>query len=142
MHKLCSRGLRLASLMAIALMAAHCGDSSVRVVGGGGVDPTSGTFRGTTGNGGIVTLQIGSIEAAVLECQGQAFGGTCDPVLPVENGNASGTCSGVFDVSACASSPEYWAPIVKTKLAPKACADRTRLPTLSCLEMRSAPIAK
>ncbi len=95
MQKLYTKGLRLAGLMAMALAVAHCGDSSVKVIGGGNIDPTPGTFSGTTGNGGIVTLGIGSVESAILVCAGQTFGGACDPVLPVNESTAIGTCSGV-----------------------------------------------
>ena len=34
------------------------------------------------------------------------------------------------------------APMVNTKLAPKACAERSRLPRLTALETPSTPIAK
>lgn len=95
MHKLRSNGLRIAGLMLMALATTHCGDNSVTVIGTGDVTPTAGTFLGTTVNGGIVTLLVGSIESAVLVCEGQTFGGACNPVLEVANGTASGTCSGV-----------------------------------------------
>jgi len=95
MHKLCTKGFRLAGLMAMAMAVAHCGDSSVNVVGGGNINPTRGTFSGTTGNGGIVTLGVGSVESATLVCAGQAFGGACDPVLDVIENTAIGTCSGI-----------------------------------------------
>ena len=95
MHKLCTKGLRLAGLMAMALAVAHCGDSSVNVIGGGNINPTAGTFSGTTGRGGIVTLGIGSVESATLTCGGQPFGGACNPVINVVESTAIGTCSGV-----------------------------------------------
>ena len=50
--------------------------------------------------------------------------------------------SQAFDVSRRISIAVSSAPMVNTKLAPKACAERSRLPRLTALEMPSTPMAK
>ena len=47
-----------------------------------------------------------------------------------------------LDVSAMVSMTRGLAPMVKAKLAPKAWAERSRLPRLTALEMPSTPMAK
>jgi hypothetical protein len=94
------RALRAAGLMLMAFAIAHCGGSDVTVVGSGNIDPKAGTFVGTTSNGGVLTIVVGSVDSIVLLCNGQTFGGSCSPPVPVEGSNATGTCSGVtFDVT-------------------------------------------
>jgi hypothetical protein len=87
------------ALLATVLLAAGCGGGSdVDVVGG--VDPNPGTFEGTTNNGGVITIIVGSVEAIDLVCDGDSFGGACTPPVQVNGGNATGTCGGVtFDLN-------------------------------------------
>jgi len=101
MRVLRSRGIRAAGLMALALAVAHCGDSDVNVIGDNGADPDPGTFVGTTNNGGVITILVGSIESITMLCNGQTFGGSCNPAVPIsDDGNVSGTCNGLaFDLT-------------------------------------------
>ncbi|MBI3770795.1 MAG: hypothetical protein HY271_20190 [Deltaproteobacteria bacterium] len=88
MHDVSRTGLRLAGLLVMAICIAHCGDSSVHVQTGNGINPTAGTFIGATDQGGALTIQVGSIDAIAFDCDGQPISETFSP--PKEVG-ADGT---------------------------------------------------
>jgi hypothetical protein len=79
MHDVSRTGLRLAGLAVIAICIAHCGDSSVHVQTGNGVNPAPGTFVGATDQGGALTIQVGSIDAIAFDCDGQPISETFSP---------------------------------------------------------------
>ena len=89
MRNVSRAALRVAGLMAMALFVAHCGDSDVRVTTG--VSPEPGTFRGTTGTGEAITIEVGTIESVTLECSSETLVQHFVPPAPV---NSDGT----FDV--------------------------------------------
>jgi hypothetical protein len=80
-------GLRVAGLLAMAVFVAHCGDSNVHI-NTGGVNPSAGSFTGTTGEGGDITILVGSIEAITLECDGETLVENFSPPEPI---NSDGT---------------------------------------------------
>src|SRR6478736_1966008 len=67
MRSASTAGLRLAGLLAMAVFVAHCGDSNVHIRTGG-VNPSAGAFVGTTGEGGVIAIQVGSIDSISLQC--------------------------------------------------------------------------
>jgi len=92
------KALRIAGVLAVAALAARCGDGNVTFEPGT-VDPDAGTFQGTTSNGGVITILVGSVEAITMICSGQTFGGACSPVVEVVGGRANGVCNGLtFDL--------------------------------------------
>jgi hypothetical protein len=76
--------LRIVGLLMLALATAHCGD------GGGGDDgsdagsPPPGTFAGTLGDGGGITLEVGSIEAIAFACDDQRIQESFSPPRPID----------------------------------------------------------
>lgn len=71
MTKASMRGLRIVGLLAITLMAAHCGDSDVNVTTESGVGPSAGTFTGTLDSGGAILIEVGSIDEIRFDCDGE-----------------------------------------------------------------------
>src|SRR4051812_26575668 len=68
-----------AGLVAMAILIAHCGDSSVHITSGGGVNPSAGTFTGTTEAGGSITVVVDSIHSVAFECDGDDVAQTFEP---------------------------------------------------------------
>jgi hypothetical protein len=78
-------GLRVAGLLAMAVFVAHCGGNDVNINTGGGVNPSAGTFTGTTGEGGDITILVGSIEAITLDCGGTTLIEDFSPPEPIDS---------------------------------------------------------
>jgi hypothetical protein len=77
----------------MALLIAHCGDSSVHITTGHGVNPSAGTFTGTTDEGGTITVVVDSIRSIAFECDSDDVAQTFEP--PVQIGS-DGTFSVKF----------------------------------------------
>ena len=61
-------GFRIAGLMAMTFLIAHCGDSSTHIRTGGGVNPSAGTFEGTLDrDGSTITVPYTLTTAGYLE---------------------------------------------------------------------------
>src|SRR5262249_830423 len=84
-------GARLAGLLAMTLLIAHCGDSSVHIQTGNGTSPSAATFTGSPDQGGNIVTQVGTMEAIAFDCDGPPIAETCDPPAKVNN-------DGTFDV--------------------------------------------
>src|SRR6059036_1566919 len=62
-------GFRIAGLMAMTFLIAHCGDSSTHIRTGGGVNPSAGTFQGTLDrDGSAITVVVDSIRSIAFQC--------------------------------------------------------------------------
>ncbi len=94
MYKGMKAALRVASLMAMALFIAHCGDSDVRVTTGDGLSPAAGTFSGGTGEGGSITIEVGSIKSITFDCEDEVISEIFAPPRPV---NSNGSFSVNFE---------------------------------------------
>ncbi len=78
-------GLRVASMLAMALAVAQCGDSDVRVSTGRGIVPPPGTFSGSLSDGGAITIEVGSIESVTFDCDDEVITETFTPPQEIEN---------------------------------------------------------
>ncbi len=87
-------GFRIAGLVAMSFLIAHCGDSSVHIRTGRGVNPEAGTFTGNTDEGGAITVVVDSIRSIAFECDSDNISQTFEP--PKEIGS-DGTFSVKFN---------------------------------------------
>ena len=73
-------GFRIAGLMAMTFLIAHCGDSSTHIRTGGGVNPSAGTFQGTLDrDGSTITVVVDSIRSIAFQCDTDAISQTFEP---------------------------------------------------------------
>ena len=79
-------GVRIIGIGALALLIAHCGDSSVHITTGHGVNPAAGTFTGTTDEGGTITVVVDSIRSITFECDSDDISQTFDPPKQIDGG--------------------------------------------------------
>lgn len=86
-------GFRIAGLLAITTLIAHCGDSSVHIRTGSGVNPSAGTFQGTTDDGSPIVIVVDSIRSIAFTCDGDPIAQTFNPAKSV---NSDGTFSVTF----------------------------------------------
>ena len=81
-------GFRIAGLMAMTFLIAHCGDSSTHIRTGGGVNPSAGTFEGTLDrDGSTITVVVDSIRSIAFQCDTDDISQTFEPPKEV---NADG----------------------------------------------------
>src|SRR5262245_7730182 len=83
MYDRLERGLRVAGLMVLALVIAHCGDNDVNVRIGG-TNPAAGTFVGTTSEGGAITIVVDSIRSVAFDCDDEQIQETFDPPRDID----------------------------------------------------------
>src|SRR5690349_14230811 len=77
-------GFRIAGLVAITFLIAHCGDSSVHVRTGGGVNPSAGTFQGTLDRDDApITVVVDSIRSIAFTCDGDDISQTFEPAKQI-----------------------------------------------------------
>jgi hypothetical protein len=72
----------------VLLVVSGCGDGDRNI--GTGVRPQAGLFQGMTGQGGSITIEVGSIERLVLECDGEEYTQVFSPPARVTDGGFFG----------------------------------------------------
>jgi hypothetical protein len=78
-------GFRIAGLVAMTFLIAHCGDSSVHIRTGRGVTPSPGTFTGDTDEGGSIVVVVDSIRSIAFQCDSDPISQTFEPPAQIDS---------------------------------------------------------